>query len=567
MQNKKVTISSPDDIQMKDDTVYFVPLGGCGVFGCNMSLYGYKGEWIMVDCGMGFADDNMPGVDILLPDPSFAEKLGKSLLAIVITHSHEDHIGGLQHIWPRLKAPLYATPFSYARLRQDFNETPWGGQVKMYEVPPRGRLDIGPFKIDMIKMAHSIPEGRALAIEVKGVGRILHTGDWKTDPDPVEGDRTDEESLRDFGKDGVLAVIGDSTNAAVPGVAGSEREVQKNMTDLFREFRGQIVVTCFSTSVARLHAVYTAAKANNRVVSLVGRSLWQVYEAAKQTGYLKDIPPFLEPEEAEFLPAERIVYICTGSQGEPRAALTRISKRDHKFVALGEGDVVIFSSRVIPGNEKSVNTVKNNLMMMGVEVVTADDARVHVSGHAYRDEIRALYSWVKPKAVIPVHGERYQLERHAQLATDCGATHAPIPDNGDVFAINAEGVKSVGHVKCGLLAIEGNRIVAVEHEAIQSRKRIMWQGSAVVTVVIDGKGGLLSHPQITALGLLDDECEIDSVHLDKAEDMLAAKIKNMPRETRMNDDDLAEEIRVILRRHFNDLFGRKPQTRVHLVRI
>lgn len=554
--------------KMEDDAVYFVPLGGCGIFGANMALYGHKDEWIMVDCGMGFADDTMPGVDVLLPDPTFAESLGNKLLGIVLTHGHEDHIGAIDSLWPRLKVPLYATKFTVERIRQSLSETVWGNQVRVNIVPERGEVNLGPFNIRYIQMAHSIPEANSLAITVPAVGTLLHTGDWKIDADPVLGNLTDGGALKSLGDAGVLAVMGDSTNAMVPGHSGSERSVANNLVEIFGEFKtGAIVVSCFSTNVARLCSIYEAAHKNSRQVCLIGRSLWNADEAARKSGYLKNIPPFLNDEAADLLPIENLVYVCTGSQGEPRAALTRISNDDHPALRLNEGDVVLFSSRAIPGNERAIDRIKNRLLIKGVNVVTDRDAPIHVSGHPYRDELKQLYQWVRPKIAIPVHGEHMQMEKHAALAKECGVAEAHIPANGKVFEISKDGARAVGEVQSGMLAIEGNRIVAMDHEAILMRKRMMWNGSAVVTAVVDADGDFAADPKITALGLLDENSELDADHIQDVIKEIKIKVKNMPKEQRRDDDALSELIRITARRFFQDRFDRKPQTRVHLIRI
>lgn len=552
---------------MDPEAIYCVPLGGCGVFGANMTLYGYKDQWIMIDCGMGFADETMPGIDILLPDPAFATTLGNKLLGIFFTHGHEDHIGAVDHLWPRLNAPLYATKFTMERLRQSLSEWTWGHQVKLHEVPQQGKLDIGPFQLQFIRMAHSIPEAKSIAISVKDIGTVLHTGDWKIDPDPVLGDLTDADALKKLGEDGVLAVVGDSTNAMVPGHSGSELDVQKNLTELFGEFDAQIAVTCFATNVGRIKSIYEAAKANNRKVSLVGRSLWSVDEAARNSGYLLDVPPFLDDDGANMVGGENVVYICTGSQGEPRAALARISNNDHPAMRLSEGDVMIFSSRTIPGNDRAVDRIKNRFLINGVNVITERDAPIHVSGHPYRDELKQLYSWVKPKSVIPVHGEHMQQEKHADLARECGVPETFIPVNGDVIEITKDGLRPVGEVKSGILALEGNRIVPVDNEAILTRKRMMFNGSAVVTVVLDARGNLVADPRITALGVLDETSDQDTPHLAAAEAEVAKALQNMPKHMRTNDDEVSELVRVTARRFFNERFDRKPQTRVHLIRV
>ena len=556
------------DFKMAPDAIYFVPLGGCGFFGANMTLYGYQGQWIMVDCGMGFADETMPGVDVLLPDPSFAVSLGENLLGIVLTHGHEDHIGAIRDLWPRLKKPLYATKFTAGRIAMALSEQSWGPQARINEVPQQGKVELGPFSIQYIRMAHSIPEANSLAITVKEVGTILHTGDWKLDADPVEGYVTDEKALIALGDAGVLAVIGDSTNAMVPGHSGSERTVQKNLIELFGEFKDKIAISCFSTNVSRLRSIYEAAEANKRRVCLVGRSLWKTDEVARKSGYLKDVKPFIDEDEASGLSESKIVYVCTGSQGEPRSALARISSEDHPRVRLRADDVIVFSSRAIPGNERAIDRVKNRFYAAGVNVITDRDAPIHVSGHPYREELKHLYRWTRPAIVIPVHGEQMQLEKHAALARECGVGQTIIPTNGKIIEIAKEGIASyMGEVKCGILAVEGGRIVAVDHEAILTRKRMMFNGSAIVTVVIDENGKLMADPKVTALGLLDENSELDAQYIQDVVKEIKNVIKNLPKDQRGDDEALSELIRVTTRRFFNERFDRKPQTRVHLVRI
>ncbi len=556
------------DFKMAPDVIYFVPLGGCGFFGANMGLYGYQGQWIMVDCGMGFADDSMPGVDILLPDPSFAVDLGDSLLGIVLTHGHEDHIGAIGHLLPRLKTSLYATKFTAARILRSIGEYSSINQPQVNEVPLQGSVNLGPFSIQYISMAHSIPEANALAITVGDVGTILHTGDWKMDSDPVEGDVTDEKALIELGDKGVLAIVGDSTNALVPGHSGSEREVQNNLIELFGEFSDKIAISCFSTNVARLHSIDVAAKANGRSVCLVGRSLWRTDEAARNTGYLQNIRPFIDDDEAGEIPDDKIVYVCTGSQGEPRAALSRIATENHPRVRLEADDVIIFSSRAIPGNVRAIDRIKNRFYAAGVNVITDREAPIHVSGHACREEIKQLYKWVRPKILVAVHGEQIQMEKHTLLAKECGVEQTIIPINGNVIEIAKEGIASFyGEVRSGLLAVEGSRIVAMDHEAILTRKRMMFNGSAVVTVVVDDRGVLVADPKVTALGLLDENCELDSEHIQDVVREIKKVIKNMPKDKKDDDAEMSEIIRITARRFFNKHFDRKPQTRVHLVRI
>jgi ribonuclease J len=553
--------------KMTPNELYFVPLGGCGVFGSNISLYGYNDQWIMVDCGMGFADDTMPGIDILYPVIDFATGLGDKLLAVVLTHAHEDHIGALGYHWRKLKKPMYATKFTAELIKRKGIEHHWDNRARLHEVPLGGHIDIGGFSIDFISMAHSIPESNLLAIEAVGFGTVLHTGDWKIDAAPMEGNITDEAALRRLGDKGVIAVMGDSTNAMVEGHSTSEKTVQDTLIKLVGEFDKGIAITCFAASVARFHSVYEAAKRHGRQVCLIGRSMMKIDEVARESGYLKGIPEFLNRDTVGRTPKHKLVYLCTGSQGEPRSAMTQIAGGNHPAVQLSDGDAAIFSARVIPGNERSIDRVKNNLMEAGVRVVTRSDAVVHASGHPYREELKQFYAWVRPQIAIPVHGERMQLEKHAQLASDCGVPETLIPQNGKVVKITRQCAEIVGEVTFGILAVEGNRVIPLEHNAIQMRKRIMFNGSAVVTLVVDSHGDLLAAPKLTAMGLLDEESDVDNAILDEVMDLLAEKIRNLPKGVRQNDEQLGELSRIAVRKFFQERFDRKPQTRVHLIRV
>jgi ribonuclease J len=547
--------------------LYFIPLGGCGIFGANLSLYGTKGKWLMVDCGMGFGDDTMPGVDIILPDIRFLEDILEDVVGMVVTHGHEDHIGGIEHLWPRIKKPIYAAPFTIGLIAEKLAETSWGRKVSLHTLEDDTELELGPFLISTIKMAHSIPEMRSLKITAGDCGSLLHTGDWKLDPDPVAGDITDNQALQKLAADNLLAVVGDSTNAMVPGHSGSEAEVLHNMTELFSEFDGRIAVSCFSSNVARLVSISKAAVANNRHVCLVGRSLWRIERVARKCGYLDDVPDFIDADDAQYLSRNQVIYACTGSQGESRAALARIANNDHRSVKLEEGDVVMFSSRSIPGNEKAIDRLKNRLLGHKVTILTDRDAPIHVSGHPYRDEIRLMLDWVKPRYVLPVHGERMQMERHADLAEECGYTAPVIPMNGDIIEISEKGMSKVGEVPSGMLAIEGKRLVPVDHEAIQMRRRMMHHGSAVVTIVLDQSGRLMADPKVTAVGLFDEENEDDTRYSEEAAMAVREKLENMPKREGNSDYPVEEAARIAARRYFEAQFSKKPQTRVHLVRI
>lgn len=560
----------PLDFKMKSDCFYFIPLGGCGYFGANLNLIGCHGKWIMVDFGMGFADENFPGIEILLPNPEFAQKLGDDLIGIFITHGHEDHIGAIQYLWPKLKKTIYATKFTLERIKQAVSEQPWGTQAMFKEVALGGRVSLDPFVVEFISVAHSIPQSSALALTVNGVGTVLHTGDWKMEPSPVDGEKTNEEGFVKLGNEGrVVVLLGDSTNAMIPGESKSEFDLQKNLIKIFAEIKGSIAVTCFSTNVARLHSIAVAAKKNGRSVCLVGRSLKKTEDAARKCGYLQGIPEFIEEEDAEDLNLNKTVYICTGSQGEVKSALARIAAEEHPRIKFGKNTTVIFSSKTIPGNEKAVERIQNNLYALGVNIITECDTHVHVSGHPYRDDIKKMYGWVRPKSVIPIHGEQMQLEKHLEIVEECGIKNSIIPENGDVIEIRKSGdLRKISKVNSGILAIEGeNRIVPVEHEAIMARRRLMNHGSAIITVVVDGMGNLLSRPVMTALGLLDENQEDDAGFIAETVEKVVEAIKNMSKDLRRDDKEMAEAIRITARRFLREKFSRNPQTRVHLVRI
>lgn len=552
-------------LKLDENALYAVPLGGCGHFGANATLYAHQGKWLMVDCGMGFADETLPGVDIILPDLTFIEERRSDLVGLVVTHGHEDHIGAIEYLWTRLKCPIYGTPFTIGLVREKLSEARFGRDVELIEFEPEDTFNLGPFQITPISMAHSIPETVSLAIET-GVGTLLHTGDWKIDPRPVTPYLTDEKTLRALGERDLLAIVGDSTNAMVPGHSGSEGDLAQNFAEIFAEFKNRIVVTCFSSNVARLDSIARAAKKCGREVALVGRSLWRIHGVSSDRGYLKGID-FLNEKEAAMMPRNKIVLICTGSQGEARAALARISNGEHNAVELDPGDVVLFSSRAIPGNEKEIFRTKNNFLAAGIHVITDREAPIHVSGHPYRDELRMLFGWTRPRAVIPVHGERFQQERHADLARECGVEQVLIPHNGAVIRITPGKPEIVDNVRAGLLALEGDRLVPVEHEAIQTRRRLMFNGSAVVTLVMNGRGDIMAEPKISAMGLVDENSEVDTQLVSEAADVVRKAVMALPKELRCMDDEVSEIVRVAARRYFQAQYDKKPQTRVHLIRI
>ncbi|HYD30156.1 MAG TPA: ribonuclease J, partial [Azospirillaceae bacterium] len=411
---------------MTDGAIYFLPLGGAGEIGMNLNLYGHAGKWLMIDLGISFGDETMPGVDVIMPDPTFIRDRREDLAGLVLTHAHEDHLGAVQYLWPHLECPIYATPFTAAVLRAKLHERGLAGRIEIHEIPLSGRFQVGPFEVELVTVTHSIPEPNVVVIRT-AAGTVVHSGDWKLDPDPVVGLTTDEKRLAEIGEEDVLALVCDSTNALVPGHSGSEAAVRDSFMQLFGRFSNRIAVTCFATNVARLESIAKAAAANERHVALVGRSLWRINEAARSNGYLKDVPLFLSEHDAGYLPRDKVVLICTGSQGEPRSALARIAGDDHPEVTLETGDTVIFSSREIPGNERAIARVQNLLVRLGVEVVTADQEFVHVSGHPARDELVSMYQWVRPQLAVPVHGEERHLNEHARIARECQVPDVVIP--------------------------------------------------------------------------------------------------------------------------------------------
>ncbi len=544
--------------------LYFLPLGGSGEIGMNLNLYGHRGKWLMVDLGISFADDTMPGLDVIMPDPAFIKEQRDNLVGLVVTHAHEDHLGAIQYLWPELQCPVYCTPFTASVLRAKLYERQLANRVPIHEVPLGGRFELGPFQLEFVTVTHSIPEPNALAIRT-GAGVVVHTGDWKLDPDPLVGAVADEARLRALGDEGVLAMVCDSTNAMVPGRSGSEAEVRETLTDLLGRFQNRIAVTCFATNVARLESIAAAAAANGRNVALVGRSLWRINEAARSNGYLADVPAFLSEHDAAYLPKDKLVMICTGSQGEPRSALARIAGGDHPQVTLDPGDTVVFSSREIPGNERAIGRVQNLLVNRGIEVVTADDAFVHVSGHPAQEELVQMYQWVRPKFAVPVHGEQRHQLAHAKLAQGCQVPHGLVPTNGDVVRLAPGPVEVVTQVRSGRLAIDGKRLVPLDTGLMRARTRMVHNGAAVATLVLNAKGELVTAPQVAVMGLLDGESDHDAL-LDVV-DAVREAIAGMPKPARQDDALVKEAARIAVRRCFNASHGKKPVTDVHLVRV
>jgi ribonuclease J len=546
------------------EELLFVPLGGAGEIGMNLNLYGYRGRWLMVDLGVTFADERLPGVEVLMPDPAFIVERRDALLGLVLTHAHEDHLGAVQYLWPMLRCPIYATPFTASILRRKLEEAGLVKEAPITVVPLSGRFEIGPFACEMITLTHSIPEPNALAIRTP-LGTILHTGDWKIDPDPLVGPVTDSEALRRVGEEGVLAMVCDSTNVLRPGTSGSEADLRRSLGALVARCQQRVAIACFASNVARLETVATVAAENGRHAALVGRSLWRFYEAALENGYLQGIPRFLSDGEAAYLPRDKVVLAMTGSQGEPRSALARVVAGEHPHIALEAGDTAIFSSRIIPGNERAIFRLQSGLARLGVEIITEHDEFVHVSGHPARDELAEMYAWVRPRIAIPVHGEMRHLIEHARFARACQVREAAVVANGDILRLAPGAAEIVGQAQSGRLALDGNALVPAEGATVRSRTRMLWHGAAVATVVVDEAGDLVSEPQLALPGLAGEEGS-DGLVAGTAH-AIGAAIEELPAAARRDDTALREAIRLAIRRSIRLARGKKPAIEVHLVRV
>jgi len=539
----------------------FLPLGGTGEIGMNLNLYRCDGRWLAVDCGIGFGGPQYPEIEIMTPDPAFIADRRDRLLGLVITHAHEDHIGAVAHLWPMLRCPVYATPFAAAVLRRKLQEVQLLPQVKLHVVAPGGSIHLPPFDLRFIRMAHSIPESQALAIETPH-GLVLHTGDWKLDPQPLIGPPTDEAALAELGQRGVLAMVCDSTNAMVEGHSGSEHEVRQSLTALIRNLRGRVAVTCFASNVARVETVAHAAREAGRSVAIVGRSLRNLDAAARECGYLQGIPPFLGEDDIADVPDDNILILITGSQGEARSALARVAMDTHPRVALGEGDTVLFSSRVIPGNERAIGTVQDNLVRRGVNLMTDADHLVHVSGHPARDELRRLYRLVKPRYSVPVHGEWRHLSAHAGLAREAGAIPVLMED-GDILNLAPGRVEVVDSAPVGRLVPDGGRLVPLSGGVMSARRRMLFNGVVLASVAVDDAGRLRGHPRVSAPGLFDQE----DAELDRVSGEFAESLADLPAPIRRDDDALTDAARAALRRALGRRLQKRPLVDVHLLRV
>ncbi len=541
---------------ISQDELVFLPLGGSGEIGMNFNAYGFGPEnnrqWIIVDCGVLFGrEGNTPGVDLIMPDIRYLAERKANVLAIIATHAHEDHIGAIAPLWPSLRCPIYATPFTARLITGKLEEAGLAGKIHVHEVPVGGKLKLGPFELDFISITHSILEPNLLAIRTP-LGVVAHTGDWKIDPDPMLGEATDTAALEKLGDEGVLALVCDSTNALVAGSSGSEAKVRESLTALIGTLKGRVAVTGFASNVARLDTVAQAAKAHGRRVALVGRSMQKMVSAARETGYLKDFPTILDETEVADMPAHKVLYLCTGSQGEPRAALARIASNKHPHVSLSEGDAVIFSSRVIPGNELAIAEIQNQLAARGIALLTAEDHFVHVSGHPCRDELTQMYRWIRPQLALPVHGEMRHQVSHARLARSLQVPQAMVPENGQMFRLAPGRPELIDEVPSGRIHMDGRILVAEGEGLAKDRRALAFAGLLVVALVVDHKGRIAAPPVVLGDGMPEP---VEEAVLKAVEATIDGNRKS-------DIDDLTENVRRAARRAAHDAWGKKPITRV-----
>jgi ribonuclease J len=555
----------------KADELVFLPLGGSNEIGMNFNLYGFgpphHRKWIIVDVGITFGDQTTPGVEVILPDPSYIEAYADDILGIVVTHAHEDHVGAVAWLWPRLKAPVYATPFTAFILREKLREKDLLDEVPITIVPLGGTIELGPFSLELITLTHSIPEPNGLAIRTP-LGTILHTGDWKIDPDPLLGAVTDQDAIKRLGDEGVLAMVCDSTNVFVDGHAGSEAEVRDKLIPLIGELKGKVAVACFASNVARMDSVARAAQANGRRVCLVGRSMHRMSAAAKSVGLMEGLQPFISDMEAGHFPPDKVLYLCTGSQGEGRAALSRIADGSHAHVSLGAGDSCIFSSRMIPGNEIPIRNLQNRLADRGVRLYTErDHPGIHVSGHPCRDELAEMYRWARPEISVPTHGERRHLLEHAAFARDLQVPQQVTPRNGDMVRLAPGRAEIIDEVPAGRLYVDGGMVTVENGDALRERRHVASNGVVAVSVVLDGKNKIVSGPQVRALGLPSEpDYPLEDI-LDDLADEAEQALNRLKGHDRELDEAVESAMSRAVKKASHRIWGRRPVVETTVLRL
>jgi ribonuclease J len=555
---------------MAGPELVFAPLGGIGEIGMNLSIYGVgdgrRRQWLIVDCGVSFAaEEHLPGVDLILPDIRFLIQERRNIVGLVLTHAHEDHMGALMDLRPKLNVPLYATPFAAALFEARRLSEPGAPQIPVNVAPLNGRVELGPFTIDFINVAHSIPESNALAIRTS-LGTVLHTGDWKIDATPVIGAPTDQARLSALGDEGVLALVGDSTNAVRDGRSPSEADVAKTLAELIRTAPARVAVTTFASHVGRLRAVADAARLAEREVVVVGRAMDRVVQVARETGYLDGVQDFRAVESYGYLPPDKVLALCTGSQGEPRAALARIAQDEHPEVTLTRSDRVIFSARTIPGNEKAVARVINGLVTQGVEVITDRTHLVHVSGHPRRAELLDMINWVRPKILIPAHGEALHLAEHAKLARDAGVPQVLVCRNGDLVRLAPGPAEIIDEIPSGRVYKDGALLIDAQAPTVAARRRLSFAGVVTVALALTDKGMLVADPEIELIGIPDADAAGRPM-TDIARDAVEEAFETLPKPRRRDPNEVAEAIRRAVRGAIAERWNKKPICHVHVLSV
>ena len=553
---------------MKKNQLIFCPLGGSGEIGMNMNLYAYGTEenqkWIIVDMGVTFADDSVPGIDLIYPDAGFIVEKKDDLLGIVLTHAHEDHIGSISHIWPKLKCKIYATPFTAVLIQEKFKEKKIDITNYLKIVKLNSQIKLGPFEIDFVTLTHSILEPNGLSITTPE-GVILHTGDWKVDPNPLIGDNINSKRLKEIGDEGVLAMICDSTNVFSAGRSGSELDVRKNLLNIMSRLKKRVIITSFASNVARMETAFYCAEQTGRQISLVGRSMHRIYKAARQCGYLKNVIEPIDPREAKKFSREKIVYLCTGSQGEPMGAMMRISNYTHPDIFMERGDAVIFSSKIIPGNEKKLYKLHNQLVKEGIEVISEETEFIHVSGHPNREDLKDMYQWVKPQCVIPVHGEHRHMIEHISFAKEMQVPNPVQVENGDIVRLYPGDKPEVyDKAPSGRLYLDGNMSVDEDAESIKDRKNLSSNGYLEVTIMITPKGNIHNNPILSFRGLPVDDKD-DFIY--GIEDEIEKTVRTFKIGSKQQEHNLIDALKISCRKFSKDKTGKKPFTNINLVKI
>ena len=553
---------------MKKEELLFCPLGGSGEIGMNMNLYAYgtteNKKWIVVDMGVTFADDSIPGIDLILPDPGFIIDKKDDLLGIILTHAHEDHIGAVAHIWPSLKCKIFATPFTAVLIQEKFKEKKIDISKYLTVVPLNSKINLSSFEIDFITLTHSILEPNGLSITTP-LGTILHTGDWKIDPNPLIGGSIDEKKLKEIGDKGVSAMICDSTNVFSPGRAGSEADVRESLLKIMESKTKRILVTSFASNVARMETIFYCAKKTGRSISLVGRSMQRIYKAAKKCGYLGNLIEPIDPRLAKNVSKNKILYLATGSQGEPMGAMNRIINGIHPEVSIESGDTVIFSSKIIPGNEKKLYQLQNLIVKNDIEIITEENAFVHVSGHPNRDDLKDMYKWVKPRCIIPVHGEHRHMKEHVEYAKEMQVPKTLLIENGDIIKILPGNMPEIiDKAPTGRLYLDGSLGVEADSQSIKDRKNLSANGYLEITLIVSNNGKI-KRPIISFKGIPENSEEENFVF--DVEDEIFSICKTFSINSKNQEKNLIETIKQNCRRIVKDKTGKKPFTNINIARI